>query len=943
MCYMLDIDGIIDKGGICMRDKLLLIDAYSIICRGFYALPLLSNDKGLHTNAVLGFLNILYKNIDEVKPKYIAVAFDENKNTFRHELYKEYKGNRNKMPDELKEQVPYVKKILEASNIKMYSKEGFEADDILGTLASKFSNKDLEAVILSGDKDMLQLPTDNIKVRLVKTIKADSNTYEYYADDVLKEYSVTPTEFIDLKALQGDTSDNIPGVKGIGPKTATELIVKYKSIDGIYEHIDEITKKAVKNNLIEQKDIANFCKVLVTIKKDVPLDVELKDLELQNIFNENSFNVIKDLELKSQYRRFGKTSNVTKKETKPNTINSFDNPFDNKIVNIVETTSEIDTDTVNKMFNQEVKISDDNAFEEIKNESGFISVYVYKKDFTNNKSLIHMNDVCLACITTNKKSYIFNYDISDKILQLAKDKKIVFNDIKSSLYYFDKKENVFDNYFELKNKQNFEDISIMCYLIDPTKDNYNYENLYLTYLNLTVKDRKELLGKSDISDNVDYNNVPNEQLIEYMSLNTKINYLIYELLLSKLDKLGLKDLYYNVDLPLSYILYNMEKIGILLDTKELSLYDKMLDKKIELLTKQIHDLAGEDFNINSPKQLGEILFNKLKLDYDKKKNEKQSTSIEVLEKLYDKHDIVPLIIEYRSISKLSSTYAKGLPHYINEIDNRIHTNFNQTETATGRLSSDNPNLQNIPVRTELGKELRKVFIPREGYIYIDADYSQIELRLLAIISDDKKLIETYKSGVDVHTVTASQVFNVAVDKVTPDLRRKAKAVNFGIIYGISAFGLGEDLHIEQKEAKEYINKYFETYVDVKKYLDDVVKNAEATGFTKTLFGRIRPINEFKGNAFQKAFAKRVAMNAPLQGSASDIIKKAMILIDDEINKQKLSSRMILQVHDEILIETKIGEEDKIKTILNKCMKESFNFSVPLEINIEQGKNFEEVH
>ena len=916
-----------------MRDKLLLIDAYSIICRGFYALPLLSNSKGLHTNAVLGFLNILYKTIDDEKPKYIAVAFDENKQTFRHKLYPEYKANRGPMPEELKEQVPYVKQILEASNIKMFSQAGFEADDILGTLAYKFADDKLEAVILSGDKDMLQLPTKNIKIRLVKTVKSDSNVYEYYDKDVEAEYNMTPTEFIDLKAIMGDPSDNIKGLKGIGKITANELIVKYKSIENIHDHIDEITKATVKKAFTEQMDDARFFKTLVTIKKDVPLEANLSELEINNLFNDKVFNLIQKFELKSQYKRFNK-KNATKDIKNDDEL---ENPFEEEdLPTKIQNEVGID-DKYKNVLDQDVVIAKENEDFDIKiNKNDNLGIYC---DIAN----VAGNIKYIIALTTEKQTKIYiGKEYSKDILELAESHKVYFINLKEQLKYFDK-DLSFDKRYIQKDQLIFNDLSIMSYLIDPNKKNKTYDELAKSYLNIDLSNKKDLFGKYNI-DNLIYSNTEIEEgLLRYLSFNSKMAYILSNELSKLLTDDKLLKLYNEVEMPLLYVLYNMEKIGIEIDSKYLSKYDKKLDVLIEKLTNDILTLAGSNFNINSPKQLQKVLFEDLKLEYDMKKGEKLSTSIEVLEKLRDKHPIVEKIINYRTISKLSSTYAKALPTFIAD-DGRIHTNFNQTETATGRLSSDNPNLQNIPVRTELGKELRKVFVPREGYCFVDADYSQIELRVLAIISGDQKLIDAYIGESDVHTITASQVFNVPVDKVTKDMRRNAKAVNFGIIYGMSAFGLGEDLHIDQKTAREYINKYFETYKDVKIYLDNVVANAEKNGYVKTYFGRIRYINEFKhGNGMQKAFAKRVAMNSPIQGTASDIIKMAMVAVEKQLIKQKVESRILLQVHDEILIECKKTEEDIVKKILTDCMQKAFDFKVELAINIEIGNNFEEVH
>ena len=801
------------------KSKILLIDAYSIICRGFYALPLLSTSSGYHTNAMLGFLNILFRTLDDEKPDYIAVAFDENAPTFRHKMYKEYKGQRKPMPEELKEQVPYVKEILKSMGINVFSKVGYEADDILGSLANKFANKDLEAVILSGDKDMLQLATDDIKIRLVKTAKSNSDIYPYYAKDVEKEYNMTPTEFIDLKAIMGDPSDNIPGVKGVGKITANDLITKYKSIDNIYKHLDEIKKPSVVKAFTEGKDDVTLFKTLVTIVKDVDLDAKIDDLKIGEIFNSDSYKVVEKYELKSLYKKFGKSKTSSKSSKK---VNSLLDGF----------------------------VSIDNSIDDVEKNSE-------KYDDNDN---------------------IYAYNLKNR-----------YKEMDSS-----------DTFVKFSPKKNMEDLTIMSYILNPIKKDY-----------------------SDI------------YYIEQKKL--------YDTSISKIKNLSLENVYRDIDLPLVNVLYNMEKLGIAVDENAINNFGKKLSKEINKLEDKIHKLAGDDnFNINSPKQLGEILFNKLGLDYERKKGEKQSTGVEVLQKLVDKHEIIRPIMDYRTYNKLLTTYADALPKYI--VNGRIHTNFNQTETATGRLSSDNPNLQNIPIRTSLGRELRKAFIPRDGYTFIDADYSQIELRILAILSEDDNLINAYKGTADVHSKTASEVFGVDIKDVTPELRRKAKAINFGIVYGMSSYGLGEDLQIDTKEAKIYIDKYFSRYNKVKEYLDRTVEEAKANGYTKTYYGRIRPIPEFKvGNAMQKAFAKRVAMNSPIQGTAADIMKLAMIGVDKALEEQKLESRIVLQVHDEILIECKIGEESKVKKILKENMTDAFNFKVNLEIEIKEGENWDDAH
>lgn len=801
-----------------MKEKLLIIDGYSIICRGFYALPLLENKNGNHTNALLGFFNILFRTLDEEKPKYIAVAFDENVKTFRHEMYDEYKGKRDAMPVELKEQVAYVKEMLSAMKISMFSKPGYEADDIVGTISKKLESSKVEPIILSGDKDMLQLASKNTKIRLVKTLKSNSTINNYYETDVEKEYNLTPTEFIDLKALMGDTSDNIPGVKGIGKVTATKLMEQYKSIDNIYKHLDEIEKPSIKNALERDKDKLYLFKKLVTIVRDVDIDVNLDDLEIKNIFNDDSYKVVEKYELNSLKKKFG---GAKSQNTKNAALDDF-------------------TDIANEDDDIDLIFSKDK---------------IYDDDNEN-----------------------ISYNLKKRYKKLDTDT------------------NIFDR-FDINKK--IDDLSLMAYIIDPLKK--DYDDIYHI-------EQKELYDK--------YKN--------------------------KLESLNSYDVYDKIDLPLVKVLYNIEKIGVGVSKEKLSDFSKKLSYDIKDIEDKIYELADEKFNINSPKQLGEVLFNKLGLDYDRKDGEKQSTGIEVLEKLYDKHEIIKHIMNYRTYTKLLTTYADALPKYI--VDGRIHTNFNQTETATGRLSSDNPNLQNIPIRTELGRELRKAFIPREGFIFLDADYSQIELRILAILSNDENLINAYKGAEDVHSITASQVFSVDLNDVTKEMRRKAKAINFGIVYGMSSFGLSEDLHIDMKEAKEYIDRYFEKYANVKRYLDETVETAKELGYVKTYYGRVRPIPEFKkGNYMQKAFAKRVAMNSPIQGTAADIMKIAMINVDNMLHKSNLESRIVLQVHDEILIECKIGEEEKVRQILKTGMTDYFKFPIELAIEINEGDNWEAAH
>lgn len=873
--------------------KILIVDGHSILNRAFYGLPDLTNYEGLHTNAVLGFLNILFKIMDEEKPSNLCVAFDVKQPTFRHLMYKEYKGTRKAMPDELREQVPLMKDVLTSMHITIAEKGGYEADDIIGTLSRKADAEGYSVVIVSGDRDLLQLATDNILVRIPKTKAGGTTVENYYAADVRNLYGVTPVQFIDMKGLMGDTSDNIPGVPGIGEKTAGKIIQEWGSIENAMEHIDEIKPPKAQKNLREFSNQAFMSKELATIKLDCELDVMLSDTSIGDIFNDDSYSIFKRLGFKSLLKKF--ESKPVVKELKPDII----------IIN----------------NEAELRSLSDKAL-----ESGQIGMHVIANDDM-------MFGIAIAC--DDKQAYIINTSsaitpdqASEMVLDLCKRNiKICVGDIKGTLKYI--------KFTEADS--NVLDIGIAAYLLNPLEDTYNYDDISKEYLETLLPSEKEIIGKEElnvftfISDN----------FLEVFTYKAMIPLIASDILMERLQAEGMHDLYMNVELPTAYTLYDMEKRGIRVDKSALDEYSHSLEKRIQELKDSIIGYAGKEFNINSPKQLGPILFEDMALPGGKKTKTGYSTSVDVLEKIKNVHPIIADILEYRQLTKLNSTYAVGLVNYISD-DERIHGTFNQTITATGRISSTEPNLQNIPMRLEMGRLIRKAFIPKEGYVFVDADYSQVELRVLAHLSGDKVMQNAFRNNIDIHATTASEVFGVPIEDVTDLQRRHAKAVNFGIVYGISAFGLSEDLGISRKEAADFIQKYYDTYQSIKLYLDKQVEDAKKNGYVTTMFGRIRPIPELKSSNFmQRSFGERVAMNSPIQGTAADIIKIAMVRVNMKLKELGLKSQLILQIHDELLIETAEDEIDTVKKLLVDEMMNAADMSVPLEVGVATGVNWYE--
>ena len=811
-------------------NKLLLIDGNSIMNRAFYGIPDMTTNDGRHTNAIYGFLNIILKVIEEEQATHICVAFDLKKKTFRHEMYEAYKGTRKGMPEELHEQMPRIKEILQAMHIRIVEQEGFEADDLIGTLSKKGEREGFAVTILSGDRDLLQLATDTVLVRIPKTKHGKTEVEDYYAKNVVETYGVTPLIFIDMKGLMGDTSDNIPGVPGIGEKTAAKLLAEYGDLDGVYAAVDSMKASRMKQNLIENKDLAYLSKTLATIKLDCPIPFEFSEATYHDPFNAEAYTLFEDLELKSFYKRFS----VEKKE---------ELTFETVLID--------DIDGYNALL-AKLQKAKEVSFAWITQDGEALGVAVCM-------DLEHVYLIRFMMFITEAM-------VADNLLALSRDYQVQLAcmHVKKLLSFLDFHEE--DAVF---------DAGLAAYLLQPNQSEYEYDTLAKVYLDVTLPSEKEMLGKEKLG----YFSFEDERVQKWMAYQAIVPYKIKSVLREKLKETGMESLYDEMELPCLYALYEMEKNGIRVDGEALHQYGKKLRTRIEELTAEIHAMAGEEFNINSPKKLGEILFEKLGLKNGKKTKTGYSTSAEVLEKLKNAHPIIPKILEYRQLTKLNSTYAEGLAGYI-RADGRIHGKFHQTVTVTGRISSADPNLQNIPTRMPLGREIRKVFIPEEGSVFVDADYSQIELRVLAHMSGDAALIAAYQADEDIHAITASQVFDVPLDQVDSTLRRKAKAVNFGIVYGISSFGLGQDLDISRKEAEGYIEKYFATYGKVKEFLDRTVEDAKKNGYTVTMFGRRRPIPELASSNFMtRSFGERAAMNAPVQGTAADIIKIAMVRVN----------------------------------------------------------------
>ena len=897
-----------------MSQKLVLIDGHSILNRAFYGVPDLSNAEGLHTNAIYGFLNILFKILEEEKPDYLAVAFDVHAPTFRHKMYDAYKGTRKPMPEELREQVPVMKEVLRAMHVVIMEQAGLEADDILGTLAKKAEKQGMEISLVSGDRDLLQIATEHIKIRIPKTKMGKTEIEDYYAKDVLVTYEVTPTQFIELKALMGDTADNIPGVPKVGEKTARALMVEYGSLDNIYAHVEDISKKSIRESLMENRALAELSKALATIKTDCDVELNYEAAKAEGYYNPEAYTIFKRLEFKNMLSRFEK-----EQMTGGNVVSEGFKTIDKKeaLLEVLHRAEQLPC--VGLLLMQEngkllgVAVS-------LTEEENVFYVPVQSASGAPLGQLSLFDSPVEENVGEEK-------EIREALLELSGKTQIATFDIKRQYDYL--KQDSTERYF---------DILIGAYLLNPLKNDYDLEAIASEHLGMMIPGKAETFGKLKATEALE--KIP-EKCREYYCYGAYVARKALDVLTEKLQKDGMDGLMHDIEMPLSLVLYDMEKEGVAVRREELKAYGDALVARISELEASIHRQAGVDFNINSPKQLGEVLFETMKLPGGKKTKTGYSTAADVLEKLSEEYPIVKDILEYRGLTKLKSTYADGLANFIGE-DGRIHTTFNQTITATGRISSTEPNLQNIPMRMELGRRIRKVFVPREGYLLMDADYSQIELRVLAHMSGDEQLIEAYRMDEDIHRITASKVFHTPFEEVTDLQRRNAKAVNFGIVYGISSFGLSQDLSISRKEAAEYIDQYFATYPKVKEFLDKLVADAKEKGYVTTMFHRKRPIPELSSSNFmQRSFGERVAMNSPIQGTAADIIKIAMIKVWRALRDAGLQSRLILQVHDELVIETLREEETQVRQILEENMKSAANLAVSLEVDLHTGQNWYE--
>ena len=910
-----------------MNKKLVLIDGHSILNRAFFGLPDLTNSEGLHTNAVYGFLNILFKILEEEKPDYLTVAFDVHAPTFRHKMFDAYKGTRSPMDDALRQQVPLMKEMLTAMGVRIVEMEGYEADDILGTIAEMGEREGMDVSVVSGDRDLLQLATEHVKIRIPKTKKTGTEIEDYLAADVKARYMVTPKEFVDVKALMGDTADNIPGVPGIGEKTATALIEKYGNIEAVHEDAANVKPPRASKNIVEFWDQAVLSKELATIITDVPIAYDFAEAKLdgvQELYTEEAYLLCKRLEFKNLLGRFEVDApknqaqehfKIVRKKSEAEKIwkKAGNNPIGYFIIPYA----------AGKDGKQE--------------QDGQMCLFAEtpKNAFAGMAVAFSEEDICLF-VTGDE---LTSEELIDQLIN-KREGKLIAADLKPDLRFFPDVAKADSWDICLAFRARCFDRTVAAYLLNPLKGEYPYDDIAKDYLGLMVPTKTDYLGKNEAAVVL----AEDEQAaMNYACYEAYIAWKSYPVLKEALQQHEMETLFNEIEMPLVFVLSDMEREGICIDADALKEYGTKLAGSIEEYEQKIYEEAGEEFNINSPKQLGVILFEKLQLPNGKKTKTGYSTAADVLDKLAPDYPIVADILEYRKLSKLKSTYADGLANFIDETG-KIHTSFNQTITATGRLSSTDPNLQNIPIRMELGKMIRKVFHPMEGDLFVDSDYSQIELRLLAHISGDEGLIEAFRENQDIHRSTASKVFGVAFDDVTDLQRRNAKAVNFGIVYGISAFGLSQDLNIPQKEAQGFIDSYFATYPKIKEFLDQTVAQAKECGFTRTLFGRIRPIPELSSSNFmQRQFGERVAMNAPIQGTAADIIKIAMIRVHDRLIREGYKSRLILQVHDELLIETAESEKDAVIALLEEEMRQAADLQVELAVGTECGYNWYDAH
>ena len=869
-------------------ERLLILDSNSLLNRAFYAIPELTTTDGIHTNAVYGFANMLFKMREELKPDYVVAAFDRKGPTFRHKEYKDYKAGRKKMPEELAEQFPLTKDLLNLLSITIYEMDGYEADDIIGSLAKHAEKNGIEVYIVTGDRDALQLASDNINVVITKKGVTETAVYNYKT--FMEEFGVTPTQFIDVKGLMGDKSDNIPGVPGVGEKTAYKLIQTYGSIEEVLNNIDNISGKKLKENLENNRELAIFSKKLATIITEAPMEFDLDEIKSQDNYN---YDELKKFFFKLQMKSMiDKLPNSEENEE----IKEKEENFNLESITEIKAFSELHLN-LEEICYITYEVSNSERYSEISLDK----LYISSKDKTY---YIDFNEISLS----NNEEAINGLK---KIMEKENLKKVIHNG-KSLITILNK--------LNIEIKDFIFDTAIAAYLINSARSSYDLITLVNEYLCEDVK---------------------GEDIILQGKLNCKLED-IYQYFKKKIEDEDMEELYYKVEHPLIYVLSSMESLGFKINKEMLDELAAKFKEEIITTEKEVFALAEEEFNINSPKQLGKILFEKLDLPVIKKTKTGYSTNAEVLEKLQDKHEIIPKITYYRQITKLNSTYVEGLKNVI-DVDGKIHSTFNQTVTTTGRLSSTEPNLQNIPIKYEMGREIRKVFIPNnEEDILLSCDYSQIELRVLAEMSKDENMISAFTEHSDIHRKTASEVFKVPVDEVTSLMRSRAKAVNFGIVYGISDFSLSQDLHITKKEASEYMEIYFDRYPNIKGYLDSLTEEAKEKGYVLTILNRRRFIPEIKSsNKIVKSLGERLAMNAPIQGSAADIIKLAMVNVFNKLKEKSLKSEIILQVHDELILNVKKDELEEVKALVKEEMENVLKLAVPLEVDINLGKTWYE--
>lgn len=900
--------------------KIVLIDGNSILNRAFYGImgnKMLMTPDGKYTNAVYGFLAILFKVLEDIEPEYLMVTFDLKAPTARHKMYDGYKATRKGMPNELAEQMPILKDILHSMNITIIEKEGYEADDVLGTVSKKAEKEGFDVTIVSGDRDTFQLTSNKIKVRIPHTKMGKTETEVFDENAVIEKYGVTPKQLIEVKGLQGDTSDNIPGVPGVGEKTALELVKKYKTIDGLYEAIEkgeDDLKPKTKEKLIANKELAELSRTLGTINLEVPIEEKIEEFKIKEWNNEEVLAKFKELNFNRFIERFNLKSDEKPKQNitelfdvktlnSKNEIESLLKKLKEQLIFIIGTEKSIDEKLIIKKHIKSIYIYNDNNIYEIKfnDENEFSS---YFKEILENENI-------------KKYSYGLN-----EMYVILEQNGILLKGIEF-------------------------DAEIAAYILNPSNNHYKLEELASQYLNIDISEYLEAVGANQEKEtqmtlfSQEENNIDFEKY--HNAIYTYVIAKLIEVMEQKMQEISSMDLFKNIEMPLVKVLAEMQYEGIYVDKEELISFGDKLKEEIESIKQEIYNLSGEEFNINSTQQLGVILFEKLKLPVYKKTKKGYSTDVDILEKLKPEHPVIEKILEYRTLMKLNSTYIDGLIVYINEYTKKIHSYFRQTVTATGRISSTEPNLQNIPTRAEQGKQIKKAFKAQKGNIFIDADYSQIELRILAHISKDKNMREAFLNEEDIHKQVASKVFDVPLEEVTKEQRTAAKAVNFGIVYGISGFGLAEQLGISRKKAEQYIEQYLNKYCGVKQFMDEIVEEAKQNGYVETLFHRRRYIPELSSNNYMvRQFGARAAMNTPIQGTAADIMKIAMIHVNERLKEEKLNARLILQIHDELLIECNIEEKEKVKEILKESMEKAVKLEVPLEVEVSEATDWYDV-